>query len=289
VASLLGAIPGCLGPFVVVGMFAHGMVTRGAVVGAMIATSGDEAFVMLALIPQQAVLLGLALIPLGILAGALTDVLVGDRSGECAGLNLHDDEQCRCLNHPQILRQLKELSPARGLLVAGLGIFITCVALGLAGPDHWNWIRVTILGVSAVSLFIVTTVPDHFLEEHLWRHVAQQHVPRIFAWTFGALLLMHILTLNLHLDGIIRENSWTVLLVACLVGLVPESGPHLIFVTLYAEGAIPLSVLLASSIVQDGHGMLPLLAESRRVFLQVKLINLAVGLAVGAAAMALGL
>ncbi len=60
------------------------------------------------------------------------------------------------------------------------------------------------------------------------------------------------------------------------------------FVTLYAQGSIPFSILLASSIVQDGHGMLPVLAHSRRGFVLIKAINFAVGLVVGIAAMALG-
>jgi hypothetical protein len=45
---------------------------------------------------------------------------------------------------------------------------------------------------------------------------------------------------------------------------------------------------VASCIVQDGHGTLPLLAYSRSDFLKVKGINLVVGFAVGAALMALG-
>ena len=92
----------------------------------------------------------------------------------------------------------------------------------------------------------------------------------------------------MHLENVLLEGKWLVLIVACLVGLVPESGPHLIFLTLYAQGTVPFSVLLASSIVQDGHGMLPVLAHSGRGFLLIKGINLLVGLAVGAAAMLLG-
>ena len=78
-----------------------------------------------------------------------------------------------------------------------------------------------------------------------------------------------------------QENQLIVLVIACLVGLIPESGPHLLFLTLFTENAIPFSIFLASSIVQDGHGMLPLLAESRRDFLKVKAINLVVGLLAG--------
>ena len=78
-----------------------------------------------------------------------------------------------------------------------------------------------------------------------------------------------------------QENRLIVLLVACVVGLIPESGPHLIFLTLFVENAIPFSIFLASSIVQDGHGMLPMLAESPWDFVEIKTINFAVGLLVG--------
>lgn len=92
---------------------------------------------------------------------------------------------------------------------------------------------------------------------------------------------MHVLVTHLHLEGWLRDNQLILLATACLLGLVPESGPHLVFLTLYAQGSAPLSVLLASSIVQDGHGMLPILAESRSDFLRIKAINLVVGTLLG--------
>ena len=103
------------------------------------------------------------------------------------------------------------------------------------------------------------------------------------------MLTIHLLTDILHLEDLIREGKWLVLLIACLTGIIPESGPHLVFVTLYAQGAVPFSVLLATSIVQDGHGMLPLLAHSRRAFATIKSINFVVGLILGAAVMSLGI
>jgi len=66
-----------------------------------------------------------------------------------------------------------------------------------------------------------------------------------------------------------------------LVGIIPESGPHLIFLTLFATGSIPLSIFLANSIVQDGHGALPLLAESGKGFIKMKVVNLIIGALVG--------
>jgi hypothetical protein len=79
----------------------------------------------------------------------------------------------------------------------------------------------------------------------------------------------------------LTNNMLIVLLIAVLVGIIPESGPHLIFVTLFAQGSIPFSILLASSISQDGHGMLPLLAESKRSFLMVKFVNIIYALIIG--------
>ena len=86
----------------------------------------------------------------------------------------------------------------------------------------------------------------------------------------------------MNLPALVSGNPWFVLLLAGLMGLIPESGPHLLFVTLYAQSTLPLGVLVASSAVQDGHGMLPLLAHSRRDFLVVKAINLVAGLSLGA-------
>ena len=71
------------------------------------------------------------------------------------------------------------------------------------------------------------------------------------------------------------------MLIAGLLGMIPESGPHMVFVTLFAGGYLPFGILLASSIVQDGHGALPLLAESQKSFILAKVINLVIGLAVG--------
>ncbi|GAH54324.1 unnamed protein product [marine sediment metagenome] len=70
-AAMLGAIPGCLGAFTVVALFSHRMLSFGAIVAAMIATSGDEAFVMFAMFPQKAALITVIILIIGILAGCI--------------------------------------------------------------------------------------------------------------------------------------------------------------------------------------------------------------------------
>ena len=77
-------------------------------------------------------------------------------------------------------------------------------------------------------------------------------------------------------------------MLAALVGIIPDSGPHLLFVFLFVDGTIPFSVLLTSAIVQDGHALLPLLSVSVRDSATIKLFNLMVGLALGLLVFALG-
>lgn len=291
-AAVLGATPGCLGAFAVVAMYSHRTLSLGAVVAAMIATAGDESFVMFAMIPKTALPLHGLLFLLGVVSGALTDVLWGRRLTSklsCeADFTIHEEEECACFPRGTILAQWKRCSPMRGMLSITLALFLMAILAGQIGPPAWNWIRVSLAAVSAIALFIVITVPDHFLEDHLWHHVVRGHVPRIFLWTVGAMLFLHLVVEQWQIADAIQKNRWIVLGIAGLVGVIPESGPHLVFVTMFAKSLIPFSILLTSSIVQDGHGMLPLLAHSRRAFVLVKLINLLVGLAVGALTMAIG-
>ncbi len=289
-AGLPGIAPGCLGSFAAVVVYVHRALPRGALVANMIATSGDEAFVMLALFPGNALLLFAVLLAYGVVVGIVVDRVAGRTTfggAPCAtGLVVHETERIHLLARPAALAGC---SFVRATLCLSLGLFLLAVATGSVGPSEWNWVRMSLLGLGAIALWIAFAVPEHFLEEHLWPHVAREHVPRIFLWVLGVLLVLAAAeTTEVPLADVVGGHPWIALVVAALLGIVPESGPHLVFVTLFAQGALPFSVLLASSVVQDGHGMLPLLAESRREFFKIKLINLAAGLLLGGALLAAG-
>lgn len=285
IGAFLGGTPGCLGAFASVAMYSHGLLSPGALVTTMIATSGDEAFVMLALFPERALELTGILMVIGIVSGWLTDVVLSKRisswTDTCKKLEIHNIETCECFPRDQIIKQWKQPSIARGVLAGVLLLFLFGIVSGSIGPQGWDWKRITLLIASTIGFFIAITVPEHFLQKHLWEHIALKHIPRIFLWTFGALIVTQLIINQLNLDRIIHDNTLSMIFIASLVGIIPESGPHLIFVTLYAKGVVPFSVLLASSIVQDGHGMLPMLAYSRKQFIMIKAINFVVGLVVG--------
>ncbi len=295
-AVLLGITPGCLGSYAVVSMYTHRLLGFGPLVATLIATSGDEAFMMFSMIPATAVKITVILFVVALLTGFLINLFTKRKKKPMITplhFEVHQTEAESI--HPKryrIFEQLKNISFERAILIFGLALFIFGLLSGsllhdhnetlpLAGHHKWNWINITFLVVSLLGLFIVITVSDHFLREHLWGHIIKKHFLKIFLWTLGALLVIGILMQQVNLETWLRSNQVTILIAAVVIGLIPISGPHMIFITLFFNQTIPFSVLLANSIVQDGHGAIPLLAESKKGFIAAKGINLLVGLIAG--------
>lgn len=232
--AVIGAIPGCVGGFAVTSLYNKGMVSFGALVAMMIASSGDEAFVMLSMFPKTAVCIIAGLMCLAFVAGLAVDALkIQVRRVETAD-DVSDPacEHAHCHHH---------------------------------GHKH--------KGVKA------------FLVDNIWHHVVVRHLPKVFAWTFGVMFAMALLERYVDASTWISDNTVLMILLAALIGIIPESGPHLIFVTLFASGILPLPVLMASCVAQDGHSGLALLADNRRSFFAGKLINVIIAIAVGLTAM----
>ena len=331
--ALLGSIPGCMGGFATVSLYTHRMFSFGALIAMMIASSGDEAFIMLAMIPEQALILFVLLFVIAVVTGIVTDKIEErmhkrkcDKADheECGidtdchdGFVVHEEVDEEAGKH----EDKRHYGWKRIIMFLGLAIFIAALATGRLGHDHEahihdehghteacihdhchhetaenhkglginllseDWMNVLFAGLSIIVLFVLILASDHFVEEHLWNHIIRKHLLTIFSWTFGVLLILGIGLQYIDIDRWITDNTAIMILLATLVGIIPESGPHMIFVTLFAAGAVPFPVLLASSISQDGHASIPLLAESKKSFAVAKLINCAVALAAGYAAM----
>jgi len=305
--ALLGIIPGCLGAYTAVSLYVHNIFGVGALAATMIATSGDEAFLMFSVIPKTALILNLVLFAIALLAGFLVNAFFKNRKVRYPDkhFDLHEDEpDCICFDKKLLWNQLRSISSLRIIILAVLAFSIGFIAVNLGHTEHEMqhllpdselldhahpaWIAITFLVVLTISLLIALSVNDHFLDKHLWKHIVKKHFLRILLWTFFTLLFVHFIDQYFDLESLIGGNLVLVLIVAVLVGIIPESGPHFVFVILFASGTLPFSILLANSIVQDGHGSLPLLAESRKGFLIIKSINLVVGLLVGLIGLAFG-
>ena len=149
--AFLGVVPGCLGAFTAVSLYSHRTISFGALVAAMIATSGDEAFVMFSMFPLQALWISLALFFIALAAGWVTDALFINQARflqrEDHDLELHEEVICHCFSPSGILIQLKQITFPRTILIALFGSFLLLLATGLLGPGVWDWKRITFTSV----------------------------------------------------------------------------------------------------------------------------------------------
>jgi hypothetical protein len=300
-ASFFGSTPGCLGAFMNVSLYAHGLISFGAIVGGMIATSGDEAFVMLAQFPSTALVLFGLLFVSGIVFAWISDKAVKilritpcesclDAQCEHCESGMDNHEPMGNIFRPvNILENFRSFSFTRFLLLMLIVAFMLLVFTGIIGPSIWDWKRSTFMALSLGSLYIAVIASEHYMHYHIWDHIIKKHLFRVFLWTFGALFFVHWGLSFWNLEFFIREHMMWVLLLGALIGVVPESGPHLIFVMMYAQGLVPFSVLFTASFVQDGHGMLPLLSYSIKDSILIKAFNLVFGIAIGATLFTFGI
>jgi hypothetical protein len=91
-AALLGSVPGCMGGFATVSLYTHRMFSFGALVAMMIASSGDEAFVMLAMVPDKALTIFAVLFVIAVITGVVVD-MIHDRI-HLHTCDKHDHTEC---------------------------------------------------------------------------------------------------------------------------------------------------------------------------------------------------
>ena len=122
---------------------------------------------------------------------------------------------------------------------------------------------------------------EHYWKVHIWQHLIKKHMFKIVIWTFAAVFLIEYAIHEFDLKTLISDKLAWVLIAAALIGLIPQSGPNLVFVSMFYEGTIPFSILFTNMMVQNGHALLPLLSISLRDSVLIKLIGFCCGLAIG--------
>jgi hypothetical protein len=237
-------------------------------------------------------------------AGYVANIFVAKRSNPCGQEShfvLHNTHDHRHQSlHGNIVENFRHISVHRLILLVSIIVFIVLTLCGFLGEHHhhggevegdeegFNFVSVISLIVAAVALYVVVRVPEHFLEDHIWHHVIGQHFLKILSWTSFALIVVFVVNEVCDIETWVKQFSGGSVYIFCmlaaiLIGLIPESGPHVVFIMLYCNGVMPLGALLANCIVQDGHGAIPLFAESKKDFFIVKGVKVVLAVLVGAA------
>ena len=291
----LGLTPGCAGTFAVVSLYSHNLFGFFALLGSTIATFGDEAFVIFSSSPETALKLVLWLSILAIVLGLFFMLLkIKPKSNLEKHFETHDEDCCKQSTHAHVLdisHHFRKITLERAFLIT----IIFLVTINILFPEHDNHSHVffspeslVFFVLSFVSLFIVFTVPEHFLKEHIWGHVLKKHFVRLFLWSLGTIFAIQLLQMFYPLEQFVSNNLTTMLILSVLIGILPISGPHLLFFTLFMQGLIPFSILLSNSLVQEGHAGIPLLAEDKKAFVWIKLIKITIAMIIGLIAIKFG-
>ncbi len=110
-------------------------------------------------------------------------------------------------------------------------------------------------------------------------------------WVFVAYaayeLFMHFTQLDLQ--ALVAQAGVLPVVATACIGLIPGCGPQIIIVTLYTEGVIPFSALVAHTLSQDGDALFPIIAMSPRVALWLTITTTVPALLVGLVFYAVGM
>lgn len=268
IAAFLGATPGCGGAVVVVAAYASGKVSFGAVVAALTATMGDAAFLLIATRPDTAMILLPLQFTIGILTGWLIDrfVMVDYRPGGSA-----------CQMAPRIgptrLRDYAYLAAALPGLIVGaaqigsveitriLGVPVEVLALAGVFTGLAIWASSTVNAMTNPADGPVTRMAEETAFISVWVILAY------LAYDYAAAYA------GLDLKALFASVAPILPLIAAAVGFIPGCGPQVLVATLYVNGAIPFSALLANAISNDGDALFPAIALAPRAALMATVFS----------------
>lgn len=269
-AATLGALPGCGGAIMVTTQYVRGSMSFGGVVAVLTATMGDAAFLLLAKEPVIAMWVFLTCYVTGIVSGTVVNWL-------------HDDKYMRvecdyCDGEEEMVAENELLSPFYKVWMA---FFIPGAVAGVMlafQMDPAAMVRdlvgldlVTTLALLAALLSVAMWMVNPVSDFRLFTSSARTFDRRVCDttnfvtfWVLVGYIAYALLesVLGFDLKGLFQTWGLALPFIALLVGFIPGCGPQIVVTTLYLNGAIPLSALLANAISNDGDALFPAIAAA---------------------------
>ena len=269
-AAVLGALPGCGGAVIVTTQYVRGSMGFGGVVAVLTATMGDAAFLLLAKQPFVAMCVFATCLVTGIAFGMLVNRL--------HGIEFMKVKCDYCDGEEEMITENELLSPLYRMwmaffvpgAVAGilLAFQVDPAALAL---DGLGFDLVTPLAQTAALLSVLMWMVNPVSDFRLFTSSRRTFERRVCDttnfvtfWVIVGYVAYALAERVWGLDVGVLFSAWGPLvpMVALLVGFIPGCGPQIVVTTLYLNGAIPLSALLANAISNDGDALFPAIAAA---------------------------
>jgi len=256
IAALLGMSPGCAGAIIVTSAYSSGNVTLGALVAALTGTMGDAAFLLIATKPLTAAVI----FPLSLVAGIITGLIV-DRFHK---KQIPGRANATCSIGPSILHTRRRDIAFGVVALPGLAVGLMD-AFQITPSPMVNTLGIiaAMIGMALILLiWLVSQVqaisnPD----DPALSRVAEE-TAFITIWVLAAFLGYGYIEAFSGLDLAILFSTVAVAmpLIGVLIGFIPGCGPQILVATLYINGIVPFSALIANAISNDGDALFPAIA-----------------------------
>ncbi|QNO14249.1 arsenic efflux protein [Alkalicella caledoniensis] len=303
IGGVMGLTPGCGGAVFMMPLFFKKSVTFGTVVAALMATMGDAAFVMIATRPFHYLIVSGISLTVGVITGYLVDLTsLGDnilkkyenRMRILKGFRGKQGEFVA----PMTPIERKKSNFLNYLFWSLISIGLVFGVAGIMQVDIELFPNLEeIIGVAGVilAIFLVfkgkkflrddTTESEQSKVSSLKKTFIENALETAFVimWVFVGFLAYELLTLGLGMGdyaaGEMMIENWLLatgivsIIIGVAVGIIPGCGPQIIFITLFINGLVPFSALLANAISQDGDALFPLIAIDRRSAVWATAIN----------------
>lgn len=259
IASFLGATPGCGGAVIVVAAYASGKVSFGAVVATLTATMGDAAFLLIATRPDTAAVL----LPLQFCVGIITGWIIDRYVRVDYRPNGGDCEIAPRIGAPRLRDYAYLAAILPGLVVGAAQIGSVQIPTIFGLPIEW----IALAGI-ATGLLIWAVSPVTAMTNPADRPVTRmaEETAFISVWVIMAYLAYDYAAefAGLDLKALFATIAPALPLIGAAIGFVPGCGPQVLVATLYVNGAIPFSALVANAISNDGDALFPAIALAPR-------------------------
>jgi len=292
-AAFLGALPGCGGAIIVVTQFTKRQASFGSVVAVLTATMGDAAFLLLATRPLD----GAIILSSGLLIGSVSGYVVNQ---------LHADDYLA----PSVASATAEGASSSDCNSKRLGrafwrvAFVPSLIIAFLLAFQFDFQQLTIQLGEYVNLFgafgafvvislwafsskgenyqEITCEDDNSVPYSRFNKVMQD-THFVTAWVVAAFVLYEV---AIHIFGLDLKQWFShyaifAPLVGLLIGLLPGCGPQILVTSLYIQGVVPFSALIANAISNDGDALFPAIALAPKAALVATIYSAIPALVIG--------
>ena len=272
VAATLGALPGCGGAIMVTTQYVRGSMSFGGVVAVLVATMGDAAFLLLAKEPATAALVFATCFCASIITGYVVNLIHGSKFLQVEYGSCDVDEDLIVEN--ELLSPLYRIWMAFFIPGAIAGIMIAmqmdpaAICKELIGVDLITALAV-VAAVLSLVMWMLNPISDFRLLTSNARTIERRVCDTTNFVTFWVIIGYVAYALVADVFGFDLKalfNTWGPMLplIALVVGFIPGCGPQIVVTTMYLNGLIPLSALMANAISNDGDALFPAIVAAPR-------------------------